>query len=50
MHIFITDKRENATRQQEFHHSAVSVGSDSANLVQLPSMDLPQEKESSADG
>ena len=41
MHIFITDKRADATRQQEFHHTAVSVGSDSANLVQLPSMDLP---------
>ncbi len=41
MRIFVTDTREDSTRQHEFHDSAVSIGADSANILQLPSIDLP---------
>ncbi len=41
MRIQLTDAKADSTRQFEYHDAAVSIGSDSANLLQLPSMDIP---------
>lgn len=41
MRIVVTDMRGESSRELEFHDSAVSIGSDSANLLQLPSVDVP---------
>ncbi|RJP42069.1 MAG: hypothetical protein C4547_00870 [Phycisphaerales bacterium] len=41
MRIQLTDTRAESVRQFEYHDAAVSIGSDSGNLLQLPSMEVP---------
>ncbi|MCC7292204.1 MAG: serine/threonine-protein phosphatase [Phycisphaerales bacterium] len=41
MRIILTDQRDHSSREMEFNHAAVSLGSDSSNIVQLPSTTVP---------
>lgn len=42
MLITLTDRRDASTREMEYHHAAVSIGSDSSNMLQLPCTEVPE--------
>lgn len=42
MLITLIDQRDGGAREMEFSHAAVSIGSDSSNIIQLPSTDVPE--------
>lgn len=42
MLITLIDQRDGGTREMEFSHAAVSIGSDSSNIIQLPSTEVPE--------